>query len=249
LLRKGSASFLLVLALAACRPSAAGTTPTAATTATRTPAASATLTSIASPLAVTATGTLAPAPRAFTQNFDVSSPYWEFLQIDNGPSAPGPAFQAGSMVFDLPVANQWTADIYAPQEYADVRVEARMEFAPGGKGAAGIICRYGRNSGWYEFNIYPDQSYTLLFGQWLAEGVARYTPLIMSESEKIQGGVNEIGLWCEGNILTPYVNGTQLRKRQEKAFVLTSGEIGVTAASFEDLPVTISYDWVQVSEP
>jgi hypothetical protein len=89
----------------------------------------------------------------------------------------------------------------------------------------------------------------LLFGQWLAEGVARYTPLVRSESEKIQPGANEIGLSCAGNILTPYINGTQLRKRQENTFVVASGKIGISAASFEDLPVTISYDWVQVSEP
>jgi hypothetical protein len=195
------------------------------------------------------TETLPPAPRAFTENFDSASPYWTFLQVDNGPAAPGPATQAGSLSFDLAAANQWTAEIYESQDYTDVRVEARLDFGAGGQGAAGVICRYGRTSGWYEFNIYPDQSYMLLFGQWLAEGVARYTPLVRSESEKIQPGANDIGLWCEGNTLTPYVNGTQLRKRQENTLILNSGKIGISAASFEDLPVAISYDWVQVSEP
>jgi hypothetical protein len=54
---------------------------------------------------------------------------------------------------------------------------------------------------------------------------------------------------CQDDVLTPYVNGVQLRKRLEKTYVLTDGQVGVTAASFEDVPLTISYDRLSVSEP
>jgi hypothetical protein len=124
---------------------------------------------------------------------------------------------------DIPFPNQWLYEIYAPHTYADVRIDARVELGAGGPGAAGVICRYDRGGGWYEFNVYADQTYTLLFGQWLAEGIARYTPLVVSESEEITPSVNEIGLVCQGDILTPYVNGVQLRRRQETLHVLSGG--------------------------
>ena len=54
--------------------------------------------------------------------------------------------------------------------------------------------------------------YTILFGQWLAEGIARYTPLVVSQSEEIRPTVNEIGLVCQDDVLTPYVNSVQLRQ-------------------------------------
>ena len=68
-------------------------------------------------------------------------------------------------------------------------------------------------------------------------------------SEKILPAENEIGLLCEGDTLTPYINGTQLRRQQEKTFGLTSGKIGVAASAFEDGPVAIAYDWVQAALP
>jgi hypothetical protein len=89
----------------------------------------------------------------------------------------------------------------------------------------------------------------LLFGQWLADGVARYTPLVVAKSEEIAPSVNEIGLQCDGDILTPYINGVQLRRRQEKLHVLEQGQVGISASSFESAPLVILYDWVSVAEP
>jgi hypothetical protein len=79
--------------------------------------------------------------------------------------------------------------------------------------------------------------------------VARYTPLVRAESEKIQPSLNEIGLECAGDTLTPFINGVQMRRRQETTFGLTEGRIGISAASSELVPLTISYDWLRVSEP
>ena len=119
----------------------------------------------------------------------------------------------------------------------------------GGTGAFGVICRYSEEQGWYEFNIYTDQSYELLFGQWLSPGIARYTPLSSGGSEKIKGDSNEIGLLCQGSTLTPFINGVQMRSWQDNKFGLKAGMIGISAASFESVPFTIAYDWLKVSEP
>ncbi len=195
------------------------------------------------------TQTLQPAPRTFTEEFDGNMPYWSFLQIDNGQLAGDPIIDSGFLVFDLQAPNQWVYALYDGQEYADVRVDAKVEASTAGDGGLGLVCRYDEKSGWYEFNIFADQTYEILFGQWLAHGVARYTPLVRIESEKIRANVNEIGLLCEGNTLTPFINGTQMRKWQDQKIGLKGGVIGVSASSFNDIPLQIAVDWVKVSEP
>jgi hypothetical protein len=90
----------------------------------------------------------------------------------------------------------------------------------------------------------------LLYGQWLASGLARYDPLYRGSSEKIlTGAANRIGLLCQAGVLTPFVNGVQLRKWDERKYGLTGGGIGLSASSFEDLPAAAAVDWLQVSEP
>lgn len=171
--------------------------------------------------------------------------------MDNGQPASSPSAKSGSLVFDLSAPNQWLSSIYNAQEYNDVRVDAQAGFLSGNDGALGVICRYSKTNGWYEFNIYADQTYMLLYGQWLTEGMASYVPLYQGESEKIRvgGEANEIGLSCRANILTPYINGVQMRKWEEKKFGLTNGEIGISASAFENAPITAGFDWVKVSEP
>lgn len=194
------------------------------------------------------TETLAPAPRAFDEEFNGSLPYWAFQQVDNGQPFPGPSVEAGYLVFDLSAPNQWTYALYGGQDYQNVRVDAQVEVRAG-DGALGIVCRYSEKNGWYEFNIYSDQTYMLLYGQWLAQGVVHYTPLYHSVSEKIKNGANEIGLLCQDSLITPFINGVQMRKWDEKKFGLTDGKIGILASSFDNTPFTSAYDWVKVNEP
>ena len=238
---------LFVLAAGACQTPAPAATATAPSATTPTPAS--TSTPSPSPVPPTITATPAPAPRLFTDEFDQDVPNWSFLQATTGDVAPPPAITNGLLRLDIPNPNQWLYEIYAPHTYTDVRIDARVELGAGGPGAAGVICRYDQGTGWYEFNIYADQTYTLLFGQWLAEGIARYTPLVVTQSEEITPSVNEIGLVCQGDILTPYVNGVQLRRRQETLHVLSEGAVGLSAASFESAPLVILFDWVRVTEP
>lgn len=194
------------------------------------------------------TETLAPAPRTFDEEFNGNLPYWAFQQIDNGQPFPGPNVEAGYLVFDLTAPNQWVYALYSGQDYQNVRVDAQVEVRAG-DGALGTVCRYSEKDGWYEFNIYSDQTYMLLYGQWLTQGIAHYTPMYHGDSEKIKSGANEIGLLCDGNILTPFINGVQMRKWDEQKFGLTHGKIGIAAASFADVPFNAAFDWVKLGEP
>jgi hypothetical protein len=239
--------FILTILLVACQPTAISTTLPQAET--KLPSQIAISSPSPSAIPAAPTETLAPAPRAFTEQFDGSLPYWTFQQIDNGPPAADPNAEGGFLVFDLMGPNQWVYALYSLPTYADIRVDAQVEVRAGGAGAFGIVCRYREEQGWYEFNIHADQTYELLFGQWLAQGLARYTPLFRGGSEKINGDANEIGLVCQGNTLTPFINGVQMPRWQVDKIGLKDGKIGISAASFESVPFTLAYDWLKVSEP
>jgi len=246
-LQRVSPFILLAILLTACQP-AVISTPLPPTE-TELPLPSATASLSPSPVPATPTVTLAPAPLAFTEQFDGNLPYWTFQQVDNGHPASDPNVENGFLVFDLTGPNQWVYAIYNTPTYADVRVDAQTDLPAAGTGAFGIVCRYSEEQGWYEFNVYADQTYVLLFGQWLAQGVARYTPLFRNGSEKIKAGANQIGLLCQGNTITPFINGVQMRSWQDNKFGLKTGKIGISAASFGSGPFTIAYDWLKVSQP
>jgi len=242
---------MLVALLAACQVPSAEPVVTASATVLPSPTLAPTPTMEPSPVPPTASPSPSPPPRGrvFTEDFEAASPYWQYVQVDTGAALPSPTVHAGFLVFDLPSPNQWIYGIYEPFEYADVRLDALVQVRYGGNAVPGLVCRYDREQGWYEFDILDDQTYVLLYGEWLADGVARYTPLVQAESEKIVSGENELGLLCEGDVLTPFINGTQLRRRQESTYALAGGRVGMAAASFEHAPAQIAFDWLKVSLP
>jgi hypothetical protein len=241
-------SFILAILLTACQ---SGTPTSTSLPATPTELPPPTVTASPSPTALppTLTPTPPPAPSIFTEQFDGALPYWTFQQIDIGQPEVTPTPVSGFLKFDLTAPNQWVYALYDVQAYADIRVDAQVEDLAGQAGAVGIVCRYSQDQGWYEFNVYADQTYELLYGKWLAPGLPRYTPLFQGISEKIKPDANEIGLVCQGNTLTPFINGTQMRIWQDNKFGLVNGKIGISAASFADVPFTTAYDWVKVSLP
>ncbi len=199
--------------------------------------------------AIRPTQTPTPGPRVFTEDFRSSPSYWTYLQVDDGRTLAIPSVQDGFLVFDLPSADQWAYAIYSGHDYWDVTVQAQTQFRTSGDGAVGLVCRYDLMKGWYELNVYADRTYALLYGQWLTNGVARYTPLYQGEAEQIQSDENQIGLHCAGNVLTPFINGTQLRSWPELKFNLIMGKVGLSVSSFADSPFIVGFDWAKVNEP
>ena len=208
-----------------------------------------TLAATPTPPPPTSTATLQPAPRIFTQGFESAAPHWQFMQAGASQDVIPPSVQSGTLRFEFPGPNQWAYGIYSGPQYDDVRIDAVVDFAGGTDVSVGLICRYRVDLGWYEFNIHPDGTYAILFGQWLAEGIARYTPLVVSESESIDPVVNEIGLICQGNIITPMVNSVQLRRRQETQRVLVDGQVGVSAGSAGADGQAAAFDWISAGPP
>jgi hypothetical protein len=190
-----------------------------------------------------------PLPRFFTEEFDGVLPAWSLLQSSGGTS-PQVSVENGALVFMLPSQYEWDYVIMGTETYTDVRIEASVDSRSQGPSSLGLICRYSESNGWYEFNISEDGTYTVLFGQWLAMGVADYKPIAADASEylHLDGSENQIGLDCRENTLWLYLNGKLFRKLDVTRFGLVEGKTGLSVASFENTPVIAGFEWVKVGQ-
>jgi hypothetical protein len=207
----------------------------------------------------TVTPTIAPSPTAtrllpkkfFTEEFDIAPAYWSTLYASGDPGRVDILNNDSTLTFELYSPNAWLYAIYGAYEYDSVHIETLVESLGSDLNAMGLVCNYGEQVGWYEFNISTDSTYNVLYGKWIAEGIARYTPILNGTSDRIATGnaTNEIGLDCYENILQLYINGKLIRKLNVEHIGLTSGKVGLTLGSFEEAPVILSFDWVKVSKP
>lgn len=216
-------------------------TPTAAL---QTPLAPATSTRTLSP---TPASTPTSMPLFFTEEFNMDMNPWVSFQT-GGESNPRLTLKDGLLRLDMPSPNTWYYLIHNIHDYEDVFVNASFSGTP--SGSMGLICRYS-DSGWYEFNLTSEGTYTVLFAEWLGEGIAQYTPITNKSSEYLQGGnlSYEIGLTCQDQFLLLHVNGKLFRKIDVARYGLTAGKIGISTASFDGPPMIASFDWVKVDVP
>jgi hypothetical protein len=115
----------------------------------------------------------------------------------------------------------------------------------------GLLCRYSDEDGWFEYNVSTDGTYNVLYGRWLADGIADYLPIVSGSSKAIQpsGALQQIGLICSGTTLSLFIDQTPLRRVDVSRYELSQGKVGITASSYENVPVAAAFNWVTVSEP
>ncbi len=197
--------------------------------------------------APTASPTLTPVPFFFTEEFNSDLSAWTFFQT-NGETDPTVAFENDMLRLDILSPHTWYYAIHNSHEYKNVSISAKFTGTP--SGSMGLICHYSE-TGWYEFNLASDGTYSLLLAERLSDEIAQYIPIATSSTNHLQAGsLNyEIGLTCQENTLFLYINQTLLRKLDITNYGLTEGKVGVSASSFDEIPMTASFDWIKVSEP
>ena len=199
----------------------------------------------------TVTFTPLPPERYFTEEMNTALTYWSVLYASGDSNRVDILNNDSKLTFELYSPITWIYTIYGAFEYESVHIETHVESRGSNMNAVGLVCHYDEQEGWYEFNISNDGTYNVLYGHWLAEGIAGYVPILNDRSERIQTGnaVNEIGLDCYDNIVQFYINSKIIRKLDLAHIGLTSGKVGLSLASFEELPVILAFDWVKVGEP
>jgi hypothetical protein len=240
----------LFLLLFACQPA----TPTTVATVFPTAAHPPTPTLVPATMTPQATPTLEPSPtplpRLFTNEFDSSLAGWVILQAGSD-AVPNVKTENSSLILQMESPYTWVYAVYGAQDYDNIRIETRFANQAGSPAAIGLICRYSETEGWFEYNVTTDGTYNVLYGQWLANGVADYLPILSGSSNAIQpsGTPQEIGLICSDTTLSLFIDQTSIRRVDVSRYELTQGKVGVTVSSFENTPVTAAFDWVRVSEP
>ena len=199
----------------------------------------------------TASATPLPPEQYFTEEFDTVPGTWSAVYASGDSSRVEILNENDSLAFELYSPVTWMYVIYSPFNYESVHIETRVESRGTEVNSIGLVCRYDEQKGWYEFNISNDGTYNVLYGQWLADGISSYSHILNDTSERIATGIasNEISLDCYDDILQLYINNKIIRKLNVEHFGLTSGKVGLSLGSFEEVPVILSFDWVKVSEP
>ena len=199
----------------------------------------------------TLTVTPRPPERYFVEEFDTVPSTWSTLYASGDSSQVKILNEDSKLTFEIYSPVTWMYAIYGAFEYDGVSIETRVESLGSEANSMGLICDYDEQEGWYEFNISNDGSYHVLHGQWLAEGIANYMPILEDTSARIVTGnsVNEIGLSCHEDTVQLYINGELIRNLNVAHIGLTGGKVGLSLGSFEETPVILSFDWVKVSEP
>src|SRR5829696_7706869 len=171
-----------------------------------------------------------PLPRLFTNEFDSSLSGWVILQ-GGSDAVPIIKTENSSLILQMDSPFNWVYAIYGAQDYADIRIDTRFSNQAGSPSSIGLICRYSEADGWLEYNVSTDGTYNVLYGQWLASGIADYLPVLSASSNTIQpsGTSQEIGLLCSGTTVSLFIDQTLIRTVDVSRFELTSGKVGVAA--------------------
>jgi hypothetical protein len=192
-----------------------------------------------------------PFPRYFTNEFDSSLAGWVTLQANNDSSV-NIKTENGALLLQLDFPFTWLYALYSAEGYQNVRIDAQFQNRAGTPASVGLVCRYSEEQGWFEFNASTDGTYNILYGKWLTVGIAEYVPIADDASSNLiqpSGATQTIGLLCEENILSLYINETVLRRVDVARFELNQGNVGIAVSSFENTPIVAAFDWVKISEP
>jgi len=202
-------------------------------------------------LSPTLTVTPRPPERYFTEEFDTVPSTWSTLYASGDSNRVEILNENSKLTFEIYSPVTWMYAVYGAFEYEAVYIETRVDSLGSEVNSMGLICNYDEQDGWYEFNISNDGSYHVLHGQWLAEGIATYMPILEDTSARIVTGnaVNEIGLGCYEDTVQLYINGELTRNLNVAHIGLTGGKVGLSLGSFDETPVILSFDWVKISEP
>lgn len=233
------ASIVLLVAILACGP-----IPTAAPPGATVPP----------PVDTVAPATEAPtqpsAQQYFTEEFDTSSGNWSQVVQKNteegDPSQAKVSVEGGALHFDLDkqLIAYW---LYDPYEYDNVRIDAVVDNRGTNVNDVLLICR-SSSEGLYLINI----ANSGLFAMYAFDGAKNtYVRMADGGSNKIKSGkaTNEYSLLCSDNKITLYINGSKVRDYADNQFGFRSGKIGIGIASEDQVPVSVDFQSVKISQP
>lgn len=209
------------------------------------------------------TATLAPeqalvgAQQFYTEEFDVENAAWQYMvvngsghQIVNGiVGLMSVRTVGGLLIFDLQGKGAWVYATYEPFTYTDVRLDVKVGNRGSNNNNVSLFCRKS-DAGWYEFDIANNGMYEVFFSK-IVDNTVEYSLIADGGSVEINSGMaeNEYGILCQGNTLTLFINGKEVRSLVDNKYGLPEGKVGISVSSFRDVPVIVDFFWAKISQP
>ncbi len=197
------------------------------------------------------------AQQFYTEEFDVESDAWKYMVVNGAErkivngivGLMSVRTLGGLLTFDLQGKGAWVYATYEPFTYADVRLDVKMGNRGANNNNVSLFCRKS-DAGWYEFDIANNGMYEVLFGKVVGDTV-EYALIVDGGSVEINSGLaeNEYGILCQGNVLTLYINGREVRRFEDNKYLLPEGKVGISISSFRDVPVIVDFFWAKISQP
>jgi hypothetical protein len=188
-------------------------------------------------------GSSSNAQMIYQDTFDDQGSGWEVGTYDHGRVG----YQDGkyAVTSDGNGATMWGV---ANQTFSDVDIEvdtAQVQAPSNNNNDYGVMCRTQANGDGYYLLISGDGNYSILIGNGDS-----YSPLAdWKESSAIHTGnaSNHLRAVCNGSNLDLYVNGQHLASTQDSTF--SSGDVALTATSYESDGTEIHFDNLTVRQP
>lgn len=127
-----------------------------------------------------------------------------------------------------------------------IEVEAEQVRAPGNdNNAYGVMCRVQDNGDGYMLRVSGDGFYAI--HKWSNDELVSLVDWTTSDVIRLGNDTNMIRAICDGPVLVLEVNGQQLATAQDQEF--SSGDVALSATSFEESPTEVHFDNLVVTAP
>jgi S1-C subfamily serine protease len=187
------------------------------------------------------------APAFYVEEFDSDLPLWTYFFFGEDNADFELNTDNGLLTFDIADKNTYVYLTYDPYTYTDVRLDASVLNQSGtNNNFFSLVCRYDPNRGWYEFNVSSNGLWSLLRYD---ESTQKFNQLYDGGSFSIKTGQNKnvFSLECEGNKISAFINDKLMKTVTDTR--IAEGQIGISVSAFNDVPVTVSFDAMAISEP
>lgn len=251
------ASLMVAVTGLACQAVSGGGTPTPFPTLPPVPTAIPAIESTATedaPSAPTESSQAQPSTEAqefFTEEFENEAFLDQWYYFVFGPGSDNDEnlqiFQDGDGVtIDPGALDFYLYYIYDPKSYGDVKLTMVAENQGRNNNNVSLVCRLDYdNARWYEFSVESG-------GLWYLYAYDNgYNTLDSGGANALKQGkaINEYGMTCEGNVITMYINGDELKSYTDRNYNFGNGQVGFNVSSLNVLPITVNVKSFDIAQP
>jgi len=185
-------------------------------------------------------------PYYFVEDFN-EDPYpdWGLYVISGDENKLTTYFDNSMMYYELDGPEIYAYYIYEYYTYEDVRLELEAENFGLNRNNVSLVCRQ-YDVEWYEFSVESGGLWYLY-----AHNDDGFNTLGSGGTKLLKMGkeVNDYGMTCQGNTITMYINGTEIKSIKDNTYRFSEGAVGFNISSLDIFPIEIGVDWMEVAEP